>query len=114
MIGHRKSALKVVYDLLDTQKAALLSGNLSELSKMEDRLSRAFERLKTTPIGVSDMAQVKDRAARNATLLQAAQVGVETARGQLSNRSTDGFTTYDAHGHSHVSSAKQSRTLARR
>lgn len=114
MIGRRKAAIDIVHELLETQKAALLQGDLQALAGIETRLERALGQLKEQRAEQADLVRVQALAARNATLLTAAQKGVATARVQLESRASSGLSTYDAAGQSHTTTTQQARLLARR
>ncbi len=114
MMGLRKPALAAVTELLEIQKTALLNGDLERLSTMEESLGRALKRLKSVGTSHEELARVRERAGRNAVLLRAAQVGLASARAQVTTRKSGGFTTYDAHGQSKENFASTARTLARR
>ena len=114
MIGQRKKAIDVVDELLQAQKTALLSGDLSALGQIVAPLERALHRLQTDRAAPNDLARVQAVAQRNATLLKAAQNGIATARAQIATRIPGGLSTYDAQGQSHMTTPGASRLLGRR
>lgn len=114
MIVQRKKAIDVVDELLQAQKKALLSGDLSALGQIVAPLERALHRLQTDRTPPTELARVQVVAQRNAALLKAAQNGIATAREQIAARIPSGLSTYDAQGQSHMTTTGASRLLARR
>ncbi len=114
MRGLSRPASDVLTELLDAQKAALLSGDIAALTKLEAPLGLAFERLKRQTISDPVMLRIREAARRNAVLLKAAQSGLATARLRVSNQMSSGLTVYDAQGNSRSTSDASSRLLARR
>ncbi|MBF9042633.1 hypothetical protein HKCCE4037_04805 [Rhodobacterales bacterium HKCCE4037] len=114
MIGTRKSAQDTISELLKAQTSALLSGDFTQLSKIEGPLGRAFDRLRTESASAQVLADIKQRAQRNAVLLQAAQAGVAQAREQIGSRHRATLNVYDATGKTHATRPGDSRLLSRR
>lgn len=114
MIGRRKSAVETINELLQSQKTALLSGDLKALGKIEAPLERALEMLKSDRADRADLTRIQSFAGRNAELLAAAQKGIAMARAQVAKRGPDGLSTYDAQGQSQLTATGVPSFQARR
>ena len=105
MIGRRKTAFETVDQLLSVQNQALLDGDIMTLGKIEPPLERALNLLKVEKAQEGELAKIREKATRNATLLSAAQKGIAMARAQLSARASVDLATYDANGQTQVTSS---------
>lgn len=101
-----------VHALLDLQRQALFTGDLTALSDLPDQLDTALHQLARDPPPAAQMAALRSLAARNADLLLAAQRGIAQIRERNAITPPSGLATYDAAGRrAPVLSAN--RTLAR-
>lgn len=114
MRGIGKSAAQAVADLLALQHKALLTGDLESLGQMAPDLERAFARLGREGASKPHLEGIKDTAARNARMLQAAQEGVSAARAHLQKSRSPQLTTYGADGTMRACAPAASHTFARR
>lgn len=90
--------LATIEALLETQRAALLVGDLDHLSRMPDRLAQALGSLAGLRPSEHGLARVAALAAHNARLIEAAQRGLARNRdGRDADRRTP-LSTYDALG----------------
>ena len=88
----------VLEAVLDEAAFALKSGNLHRLSDLSDQAEVAIGGI-GRPNG-RPVERVRDKARRNAALIEAAIKGVKAARQRAKDLSATGqFTTYDATGH---------------
>jgi hypothetical protein len=84
-------------DLLDQVRAALLSGDLSALSALDEQIFAASNRLAAPDMATAH--RLHRKAERNARLLQAAGRGLRAARERMAEIvSGPGLATYDARG----------------
>lgn len=84
-------------DLLDQAHRALLSGDLAQL----DRLAPQLAAQETVPFAMdaATAGRLRQKASRNARLLQASLAGLRAARGRLLAMAGGAdLTTYDAQG----------------
>lgn len=105
--------LASVEALLDSQRDALLSGDLDALAAMPVRLERALATLAAHRPPPEHIARIAQAARHNARLLQAAQRGVLMTRARLGAVGTTVLTTYDATGRQ-AAAPDGGRLLARR
>jgi hypothetical protein len=86
--------MAVLEAILDETRAALLTGDLSALAGLAAQAEAA-----DLPSGRAALHRVKDKAARNATLIGAALKGLRAARRNLAEAATPRrFRIYDASG----------------
>jgi hypothetical protein len=84
--------------LLDRQRRALLAGDMASLDGMETQLERSMRRLLDARVPQRELARIREGAAQNARMLEAARAGVRAARGRVAARAGAPLTTYDATG----------------
>jgi hypothetical protein len=89
---------RAILRLLKAQRSALLAGELAALAGMEAQLDRGLRRLAAARVPHEELARIRDGAARNARLLEAARAGLRTARGRIADRAGARLATYDAAG----------------
>ncbi|WP_299592146.1 flagellar biosynthesis protein FlgN [uncultured Tateyamaria sp.] len=94
-------AFDELHDLLDTERAALLNGNLNEVSRLFDRKSRLIDELgDLTAADTEFVVTLRTKLERNQTLLDSAADGIRSVAGRLSavKRVRESLETYDARG----------------
>ncbi|SMX47468.1 hypothetical protein [Actibacterium lipolyticum] len=90
--------LNTLHDLLERERAVLLSGQFADLEKITAEKARIQGQL--APETPADLSALRVAAQRNARLLSAAQRGLDGARERLKaiqNRGAD-LNTYDRFG----------------
>ena len=96
----KPNILNTLHDLLERERATLLSGQFSKLEQIAGEKSRVLTQI--TPLQASaELTKLREMAQRNARLLTAAQRGLDGARDRLNaiqNRGSD-LNTYDKYGH---------------
>lgn len=83
--------------LLDTQRQALLAGDLDQLARMPDRLKQALHNLGQHPPTDADLARLAVLATHNTRLIEAAQRGLARTTGTRGGENVS-LSTYDALG----------------
>lgn len=104
-------------DLLDAERAALLAGNLEEVSRLFDRKSRlvetisAFQEIETQMAGT-----LRDKLERNQGLLDSAADGIRSVARRLAaiRRVRESLETYDARGQRKTVDLKPNGSLEKR
>lgn len=83
---------------LDQMHAAILAADFKGLSRMLPALQVAEEQMQSQ--GLANPGTIREKAARNATCLQASLQGVKAARRRLTDiaDAAKGLTTYDKTG----------------
>ena len=92
-------AARAILRLLEAQCNALLAGELASLDGMEVQLDRGLRRLAEARVPQDELARVREGAAHNARLIEAARAGLRTARGRIADQAGAPLSTYDAAGH---------------
>ncbi|WP_375262885.1 hypothetical protein [Palleronia sp.] len=94
-------ASKKLIDLLDTERKALLSGDLAAAIALAERKEVLAAKLETETPDADDVRAVQSRAKRNAELLAAALKGAQAAREKITFiLAAKPFTTYGSDGRS--------------
>jgi hypothetical protein len=109
-----KRRLDRLRHLLDRQREALVSGDLTALEALPDGMQDAVARAARLPALHPDIRALRAAAARNAELIEAARRGVSRAIAKVRGTSDMPLTTYTAHGRQVPSGSDASRVLARR
>lgn len=88
-------------DLLDETRDAVVAGNLAALASLAPRVEALADSL--PPLDRQTSERLRQKAGRNALLLQAAAKGVRAAQGRLAEITAGpALTTYDAKGRREV------------
>ena len=114
MLSLSQKPIEAAEALLAAQREALLSGDLPTLSRMVPDIEKAIARLENSKANPNALVAIKQSAARNAALLQAALSGVSQVRGEVENAQNITLTTYDSKGQAQRAAPAQGRTLSRR
>lgn len=104
-------------ELLDTEKTALLNGNLDQVSRLFDRKSRLVDELNDVhPANSEDFTNLRKKLERNQNLLRSAADGVRSVAHRLSavRRVRDSLETYDARGRRTTVDLKPSSKMEKR
>lgn len=86
-------------DLLDRERAMLRTGALQELSRLADQKARLMAGL-SAAAGQSSLTRLREKAARNARMLDAAARGIRSVTDRIAalRAGPQTFTTYAANG----------------
>lgn len=109
-----QAAIRRVSDLMDAQRAALLTGDLTALARLAEDLDRALRTLAQSEPPAAQLARLRDAAARNAQMLAAARRGVAQVRSLLHPEAPVALTTYGADGRQQPAAARPGTLLGRR
>lgn len=86
-------------DLLDREKALLMAGAVRDLPRLADQKVRLLTRL-SAATGQHGLARIRDKAQRNARLLEAAGRGIQSVTERIASlrAGPQPFSTYSADG----------------
>lgn len=96
----RELATQPILDLLEAERAVILSGTFDELAPIAVRKEKLFARLAEGRVTPGRLRRIAVQVGRNQALLAAAMAGVQEAVDRLAvlRRAADGFNTYDSLG----------------
>ncbi|MBF9035239.1 hypothetical protein HKCCE2091_13415 [Rhodobacterales bacterium HKCCE2091] len=95
MTGPRTAA--AIEDVLARQAECLKAGDLDGATALTPRLERLARSI-GTGADAGSLRAIRDRAARNETLIEAARAGVTAARRAIEGSRDGGFEGYDSMG----------------
>lgn len=95
-----KDTAGAMHDVLDRERAAILSGRFDTLERLVPEKERLADRLARKGADHPELDRLRARAERNARLLEAMRNGLNDARAQLNalRGTTQDLQTYDATG----------------
>ncbi|MBY5933613.1 flagellar biosynthesis protein FlgN [Tateyamaria omphalii] len=104
-------------DLLDSERAALLEGNLDDVKRLFERKTKLVDALSRFDDAESlNVQALRQKVERNQDLLQAAAEGVKSVARRLATirRVRESLETYDARGQRKKVDLKAATTLEKR
>lgn len=103
-------------DLLDQEKEAILSGKLGKLEEIAQKKIDLIGSSAVAPGGVSELSDLRRKAARNEILLQMAAEGIRDVARRMGAMADvrSGLKTYDRTGKSMQNISEAARTVKRR
>jgi hypothetical protein len=107
-------AIRRVSELMEAQRDALLTGDLTALARLADDLDRALHALARSEPPAAQLARLRATATRNAQMITAARRGVAQVRTLLHPAAPVALTTYGADGRQQSTAAQPGTLLGRR
>lgn len=111
-----RTLTKRLEELIDAERAALISGDFDRISELLDEKERLVGSLHDLPLDHEVLTPLSDGLRRNQELFDAALAGIRNVAARLGdlNRVRKSVETYDSTGKKHSLSAPEVQRLERR
>lgn len=112
----KNNMFKMLEELLDKERAAILEGAFEDIGKIASHKERLLDRHKLDPPDPKILNRLRQKSQRNHHLLAAVIRGVKSVTSRLENLHSgpDGLNTYDKTGQRTTLKGSNHRTLQHR